>query len=640
MKAYQIKIQLNQSHPPIWRRAVIPAGLSFSQLIVILNEIMGWNGSHLSSFRFSNQQVTIEEDVESNFADMMDFDDFELLEASETLIDSFLDSEKKFLYLYDFGDDWKHTVTVEKILPDYEQDYPAVLKFKENTPYEDCGGIWAYYDLLNLLKNPSDPEYESMKDWTESIGYRPYCLDDVNERLKHFRLSEKKGKPLMSYEIYEEVFEKHQPLKQIRPSSKKGQIVSPKSQENISFMNEHREDLEKLLRDMEAYMQTFNTQFSQQQLNLLPKDPKDLTVRDLLSQMTKSQLTSIAQAHSLKGYSRYKKSELLDFVSSEIMRDEILKQYFLYLEDSEIECFDRGLSSPQDVLLSWPGDEFYLQEGGYCIVMYGDECIIPAEVWEAYKRNCTESWKKERKEKKDFLDHLNAAVLLNGCCDIQTALSMYEHNTGIRKKESDVISVLNTVSEEKVQFFFDQNQMILDYLDDEEIIYELRETHKGKTFYMPTPEEVKSLACDGYLKFDHHMECLKQFFIQVMDNEPDFAEDTCIEIQEIIRMDGEFEEVLELIEDYNDDIKLNQKQVKQLLTLIQNVWNNTRRISLCGHTPDELYKKSSQTKDSSQTAAPKIIDFASCKQNKIYPNDPCPCGSGKKYKHCCGKGKK
>ena len=25
------------------------------------------------------------------------------------------------------------------------------------------------------------------------------------------------------------------------------------------------------------------------------------------------------------------------------------------------------------------------------------------------------------------------------------------------------------------------------------------------------------------------------------------------------------------------------------------------------------------------------------KGNKIYPNDPCPCGSGKKYKKCCGK---
>ena len=25
------------------------------------------------------------------------------------------------------------------------------------------------------------------------------------------------------------------------------------------------------------------------------------------------------------------------------------------------------------------------------------------------------------------------------------------------------------------------------------------------------------------------------------------------------------------------------------------------------------------------------------KGKKIYPNDPCPCGSGKKYKKCCGK---
>lgn len=25
------------------------------------------------------------------------------------------------------------------------------------------------------------------------------------------------------------------------------------------------------------------------------------------------------------------------------------------------------------------------------------------------------------------------------------------------------------------------------------------------------------------------------------------------------------------------------------------------------------------------------------KEQKIYPNDPCPCGSGKKYKKCCGK---
>ena len=30
----------------------------------------------------------------------------------------------------------------------------------------------------------------------------------------------------------------------------------------------------------------------------------------------------------------------------------------------------------------------------------------------------------------------------------------------------------------------------------------------------------------------------------------------------------------------------------------------------------------------------KLADYTS---GKIYPNEPCPCGSGKKYKKCCGR---
>ena len=47
MKAYQVKITVKGSHPPFWRRCIIPAGITFSQLAVLLNEIMGWKGYHL-----------------------------------------------------------------------------------------------------------------------------------------------------------------------------------------------------------------------------------------------------------------------------------------------------------------------------------------------------------------------------------------------------------------------------------------------------------------------------------------------------------------------------------------------------------------------------------------------------------------
>ena len=52
MKAYQLKIMIKNSKPPIWRRVIVPAGLSFSQLELVLNESMGWAGSHLGSFEF------------------------------------------------------------------------------------------------------------------------------------------------------------------------------------------------------------------------------------------------------------------------------------------------------------------------------------------------------------------------------------------------------------------------------------------------------------------------------------------------------------------------------------------------------------------------------------------------------------
>jgi preprotein translocase subunit SecA len=47
---------------------------------------------------------------------------------------------------------------------------------------------------------------------------------------------------------------------------------------------------------------------------------------------------------------------------------------------------------------------------------------------------------------------------------------------------------------------------------------------------------------------------------------------------------------------------------------------------------EQVAKVTGTNKDDSATNAPKKREHA-----KIYPNDPCPCGSGKKYKQCCGR---
>ena len=47
---------------------------------------------------------------------------------------------------------------------------------------------------------------------------------------------------------------------------------------------------------------------------------------------------------------------------------------------------------------------------------------------------------------------------------------------------------------------------------------------------------------------------------------------------------------------------------------------------------EQVAKVTGTNKDDSAQAGPKKREHA-----KVYPNDPCPCGSGKKYKQCCGR---
>lgn len=183
MKAYQIKVTVKGAKPPVWRRMIIPAGITFSQFSAMINEAMQWSGYHLYSFEFTKLGLCFEE-----LEDDWNVGFMETLEAREYRIDSYMDIQKSFTYIYDFGDDWKHTVTVEKVIDDYQEDGARVIKFKGNGFPEDCGGIWGYYELLERLEDPNDPEYEMLSEWYENMNPEEYDMDVVNQILRDLEM--------------------------------------------------------------------------------------------------------------------------------------------------------------------------------------------------------------------------------------------------------------------------------------------------------------------------------------------------------------------------------------------------------------------------------------------------------------------
>ncbi len=77
-------------------------------------------------------------------------------------------SEKgeRIRYTYDFGDDWEHEIVVEKVLvAEPGVRYPVCVAGKGACPPEDCGGVWGYERLREVLADPADEEHGEMLEW-------------------------------------------------------------------------------------------------------------------------------------------------------------------------------------------------------------------------------------------------------------------------------------------------------------------------------------------------------------------------------------------------------------------------------------------------------------------------------------------
>jgi len=69
-------------------------------------------------------------------------------------------------YLYDFGDDWEHTVVLEKIIArEVGIKYPVCIVGEKACPPEDCGGTGGYFDFLEAIKNPFHEQHKDMLRW-------------------------------------------------------------------------------------------------------------------------------------------------------------------------------------------------------------------------------------------------------------------------------------------------------------------------------------------------------------------------------------------------------------------------------------------------------------------------------------------
>lgn len=201
MKAYEIKVTIKNSKPPIWRKIIIPADINFMQLHNIIQTAFEWLNYHLYEFTFKDFPERITNDTEAceeykyysskeGKRKMKDFWGYmptpqKSLYAKDIPIKEYFNKSKKFNYIYDFGDWWEHSVEILNYYEDYTESCPAVIKFKQVSPPDDCGGIDGYYEFLEQYNDESNANHESIVEWAEQQGYSDnYDLEYINSEME------------------------------------------------------------------------------------------------------------------------------------------------------------------------------------------------------------------------------------------------------------------------------------------------------------------------------------------------------------------------------------------------------------------------------------------------------------------------
>ncbi len=174
----QLRVELRGVEPLVWRRLLVPENITLAKLHGALLGAMGWGGGHLHEYEIAHQRYGIPDDEWPDPEPMID----ERRARLKPLIETGL---RRFTYIYDLGDHWEHTITVEDLVPPAPGSRPVRCTAGENAcPPEDVGSASGYAEFLAAIGDPTHEDHTSMLAWIGgSFDPVAFNLEDVNERL-------------------------------------------------------------------------------------------------------------------------------------------------------------------------------------------------------------------------------------------------------------------------------------------------------------------------------------------------------------------------------------------------------------------------------------------------------------------------
>lgn len=666
MKSYQIKIILKNSKPPVWKRCVIPAGITFSQLALILEEMVEAEMTADYEYEFYQAGVHVREwkDGERQVTSYR----FDYMCASDTYIDSLADKEAWFTFR--MGEGCQYRIEIEKRLPE-PISYPSVIKQK------GCAQIreWTDTDTMNerlRQRYPihyGEPDYRNFDELRKDPEIKNKGINGAEKPVDRTDRQERSTESKLK-DFSEQVIQLYAQQMTEKITS---QVKNIKESDDAGV-----DELRSLLEETEWKMK----KEVREKLFGYPgeEESREPDIKEFLLGATREELLEMAEDLELTHYKSLNKTGLAERIRDEILKPEVMAKRLLLLSDAEIQEFEKAASKANGF---YPSREEMdnlekMYDLAYVMLYSDDYAQVPREAAEVYEKINTPEFQEKRQGTFWMYHCLMMVEMIYGCAPVRIVCRMLEKCQGHKVDRGEFEELFVNVPEELNPCVLVEDRVIYKEILKDKLYLKMEQSQEGKDFYIPGPDEIIEYTEKGYPVSDPCYRRLKTFLVRELDSDIAGVEELMPVLWNHISMGARLSDIMDILEDQQIVFK-TEDAVEKFVSLMMDVNNNTRMVIHRGRTPNEMQNRrsalpggkrhtivpmSSEVAELLGGAADDLkgmgfnvdLDYnadeitavampngisgkAVTGKKKIYPNDPCPCGSGKKYKKCCGKKK-
>ena len=363
--------------------------------------------------------------------------------------------------------------------------------------------------------------------------------------------------------------------------------------------------------------------------------PTRRTLKNALATMTRQELDDIRYNVGLSGTSSMNKAELIEKLVPAIV--EFSRTWFVSLLDEQYQAF-RHLDAKKGISSEFRADESrldYFQSLGLMVCgAYKGELAwyMPKEIMEEFRQlDQNQAFRKAVELNNDVFRVAAGLLFYYGVMDYDSLFAKVRQHLEISTEDlsfSDFMKVMfngscwqrNVRTSEHVAYY-------CTVMDPGKILE--AQDKIGVGFAKLSYGQVYDAGEEDYIEATNEYKGLAQFFMAAYKMDVLRAAEVVGQITILLQNGGEVKDILAYIEKLGEPE--NEKDMEALSPLLIGFHQSLRMWKLKGHTPTEIVTGKLDPEGG------EIISFEAArrKKAKVGRNDPCPCGSGKKYKNCC-----